>query len=200
MLCHEELQLFLQQLLVLHHIHHLPVLEELQASTSMPAETTPGHDFLGVFDCLFAMNFGEKRSEPDGLWQQEPWHPNLSSKWLLSLNMACFQSSTVQSSCAIANSSLCLLILKVRRGFLAIFMEGNFNVFLQLLWMDLTLTVLSSGMVFFSCNPVRVGVTFSLLFMLFRVAVENLDGRPLPGFCTGSRFSGFRLKSKSLYK
>jgi hypothetical protein len=66
--------------------------------------------------------------------------------------------------------------------------------------LDLTLTVLSSGMFFFSCNPVRVGVTFSLLFMLFRVAVENLEGRPLPGFRTGSRFSGFRVKSKSKVK
>ncbi len=38
-----------------------------------------------------------------------------------------------------------------------------------------------------------VWVIFSFLLMLSRVAVENLEGQPLPGLCTEIRFSGLAL-------
>jgi hypothetical protein len=92
--------------------------------------------------------------------------------------MTCFQSLTVQSSCSMTNSSLCLLILLVRWGFWAIFINGNFRVFQQLLWLGLTPMFPSSGIFLFSCRPVSVWVIFSFLFMLSRVAMDNLEGQP----------------------
>jgi hypothetical protein len=68
-----------------------------------------------------------------------------------------------------AKASLWSFILWLRRGFLAIFLEGNFSLSLQSHWLHLTFTGANPGILSFSRLAIRQGFFLRASFICFRV-------------------------------
>jgi hypothetical protein len=60
---HEKFQLVLKHPWVSLAVHHLPLLEELQPSPALPAETSPDHHLCWMFDRLLG-EFGVESVQP----------------------------------------------------------------------------------------------------------------------------------------
>jgi hypothetical protein len=90
---HEQLQLLIQGSTAPQPIHHFPLLQPLQGALPIPAEAGLGYQ-LGQYLTVFQVNLGSNLPEHGNLLRRLYLFPRVSSKWLLLLYMAFFQSST----------------------------------------------------------------------------------------------------------
>jgi hypothetical protein len=97
-------------------------------------------------------------------------------------NIKHFQSTAPQCWYWLANFSLWSIILSVRRGFFAIFLELISSLFTQVSWMVLMAMFSNPGTLTFSCLAEKVGdLVYSFLMSSTRAGVIFKFEVPVPG-------------------